>query len=115
MVTLVDLQIAQQRTIAAGINPGRMSDAPSAMAEMRDQGFDPHSQPLVLIYGPERTTGSRREPLDRYVFRVEGSHPPVEVEVVLLPGTFSEAQWRGWITRGWVRDRTSNYPPGAPR
>jgi hypothetical protein len=110
MVTLAELQDAQQRTRAAGINPGRYSDAASAMAQMRDQGLDPHVCPLALVFGPERTIGSRREPLDRFVFRVEGSTPPIELEVVLLPGTFSEVQWRAWIVRGWVQTRGANFP-----
>jgi hypothetical protein len=117
VITAARLQEERQRVRAAGVRGGRAFDVEAAMAEMRDQGFDPHGQGLVLIFGPAPTLAAGDVRLERFVFRVEGSKPTIEIEVELLPGQIPESEWTPLIARGWVRDRRNPpipefYPAG---
>ena len=117
MLTVDRLQTERQRTRASGARPGRNFDIEAVMAEMRDQGFDPYRDGLELVFGPSPTLSGDETRLERFVFRVPGSKPAIEIEVELLPGQLPEAEWQPLIASGWVRDRINPpipefYPAG---
>ena len=112
MITVVRLQEERQRALASGARPGRGFDFAAAMAEMRDQGLDPHGHPTELIFGPASTLGGGEAELERFVFLAVGSRPPIEIEIELLPGQLEELEWRPLVAPGGVRDRVANLPPG---
>ena len=105
MITVSGLQAERQRARAAGARGGRAFDIEAAMAEMREQGFDPHRHGVELIFGPAPAAGADGARLERFVFRVAGSKPAIEVEVELPPGQIPEADWAPLTSPGWVRDR----------
>ncbi len=104
-MTLIRLKAEQRRTQRSGVRPSRPFDFSPAMAAMRDQGLDPHATALKLIFGPAPALGADGARLERFVFRVVGSDPGIEVEAELVPGQFAEAEWRGLTASTWVRDR----------
>ena len=75
MITVSRLQAERQRARAAGARGGRAFDIEAAMAEMREQGFDPHRHGVELIFGPAPAAGADGARLERFVFRVAGSKP----------------------------------------
>jgi hypothetical protein len=105
VITVMRLEEEHRRTLSRGVRPSRRFDFSAAMAEMRDQGLDPHSHALELIFGPAPTLGADGTDLERFVFRVATSAPGIEVEVELLPGQIEEVEWRELTARGWLRDR----------
>lgn len=116
-ITVVRLQRERQRAITAGMRGGRAFDLEGAMAEMREQGFDPHRQVVELVFGPAPVQSAYDERLDRFIFRIGGSKPTIEIEVELPPGQIPEAEWTPLIASGWVRDRIRSpipefYPAG---
>lgn len=104
-ITVVRLQRERQRASAAGVRGGRAFDIEAAMAEMREQGYDPHRQVVELVFGPAPVQSAYDERLDRFIFRIAGSKPTIEIEVELPPGQIAEAEWTPLIAPGWVRDR----------
>ena len=117
MITVARLQEERERARAAGVRGGRAFDIEAAMAEMREQGFDPHRHGVELIFGPAPAVGADGARLERFVFRVAGSRPAIEVEVELPPGRIPEDDWAPLVSPGWVRDRIRTpipefYPAG---
>lgn len=116
-ITIVRLQRERQRARAAGTRGGRAFDLEAAMAAMREQGFDPHREVVELVFGPSPVLSAYDERLDRFIFRVAGSKPAIEIEVELPPGQIAEAEWTPLIAAGWVRHRIRSpipefYPAG---
>ena len=111
MLTVSRLQEERQRTLASGVRLGRHFDIEAVMAEMRDQGLDPYRAGVELIFGPSPTLSGDETRLERFVFRVAGSKPAIEIEIELLPGQLLEAEWQPLIAPGWVRDRIHTPPP----
>lgn len=116
-ITVIRLQRERQRATASGVRGGRGADIEAAMAEMREQGFDPHGQTVELVFGPAPVVSAYEERLDRFIFRIPASKPAIEIEVELPPGQIPEAEWTPLIASGWVRDRIRTpipefYPAG---
>ena len=116
-ITVMRLQRERQRASVAGVRGGRAFDIEGAMAEMREQGYDPHRQVVELVFGPAPVMSAYEERLDRFIFRIPGSKPGIEIEVELPPGQIAEAEWEPLIGPGWVRDRIRSpipefYPAG---
>ena len=109
MLTVARLQQERQRVGAAGARSARHFDLEAVMAEMRDQGLDPHHDGVELIFGPAPILSSDELRLERFIFRVAGSKPAIDLEVELLSGQLPEAEWQALIAPGWVRERL--YPP----
>lgn len=117
MLTVARLQQERQRAGAAGARSARHFDLEAVMAEMRDQGLDPHRDGVELIFGPTPILGTDGLRLERFIFRVAGSKPTIDLEVELLRGQLPEAEWQPLIARGWVRERINPpipefYPAG---
>ena len=116
-ITVARLQQERQRAHAAGMRGGRAFDIEAAMATMREQGYDPHRQLVELVFGPAPVQSAYDERLERFIFRIAGSKPTIDIEVELPPGQLPEAQWTPLIGPGWVRDRIRTpipefYPAG---
>jgi len=105
-LTLIVLQQALNRALARGFRPNHRADFASAMAAMRDQGRDPYTQPLTVVVGPYQTLGADSRTLERYVFRVPGGLPWIEIEVELPPGSLPRALWEANRDPSW---RASPY------
>ncbi|MYE31577.1 MAG: hypothetical protein F4X80_02720 [Chloroflexi bacterium] len=104
-MTLIRLEAEQRRTQRSGVRPWRPFDCSPAMAAMGDQGLDPHTTALELIFRPTPAPDSNGALLERFVFRVAGSDPGIEAEAELVPGQIAEAEWRVLTAPTWVRDR----------
>ena len=92
-ITVARLQQERQRAHAAGMRGGRAFDIEAAMATMREQGYDPHRQLVELVFGPAPVQSAYDERLERFIFRIAGSKPMIEIEVELPPGQLREAEW----------------------
>ena len=99
------LEAEQRRTQRGCVRPSRRFDFTPAMAAMRDQGLDPHSTPLELVFGPAPALGADGSQLERFVLRAIGSNPGIEAEAELAPGQIAEAEWRTLTAATRVHDR----------
>ncbi|MBM4415566.1 MAG: hypothetical protein FJ035_04815 [Chloroflexi bacterium] len=101
MVSILELERAQQRTLACGARPDVRADFASIIAELRDQDRDPFCATAMLLVGPHPASWAtwHERPLERAMLMVSGSHPRIEFEVELLPGLVSAEAWHAKRSR----------------
>lgn len=104
-ITLARLETETARTVQGGARPSRRPEFAAVMAAMREQGRDPVTTALTLVLGPFMRPGDDGRPLERFIFRVEGGSPLIEIEVELLPGLIAEHEWRAVRASIWRRTR----------